>query len=140
MALDLDAFAVLRAIAAHPAAFPEIKIHVVKATSVLATKLRTLVVKQLKSKTADLSSVKDIRKALGAEIFNLIVDGMKDAEVKTVVNRLDKNHPNAKTANLEWRRRQLRALADGSIEPTHKVKKAKPQYLNDASAGAVRKR
>ncbi len=149
MALDLDAFAVLRTIGEQAALFANVRAE--------ASKLaRALIVKKLKSKDADLKAVRDLRRALGDETFGLIIDGMKDAEVKSLSAKLDKHHPELKTANAAWRRRHLSALGSGAEEPAAKPVKAKkvaggkgvrarkadkePLFLDDDSAGAVRKR
>lgn len=118
MALDLDGFVVWRTIGSQPDTFAHIK-------SDAAKSARTLIVKLLKAKTTDLAKVRAVAKALGREIFGLIADGMKDAEVKSLVARFDRYHPEQKTAHTTWRRKHLTALAFGEIEPTVKVK-AKP--------------
>lgn len=52
--------------------------------------------------------------------FNLILDGIPDAQVKTIVGKLDKHHSELKTSNAPWRREHLRALVTGSTEPAVK--------------------
>jgi hypothetical protein len=145
MALDLDAFETWRAIAKEPEVFAPIKADAAKAA-------RSLVVKYLKSKPVDLGRAADIRKALGKETFGLILDGMKDAEVKALVTRFDKHNAEAKLATAEWRRRHLLDLVRGELAPA--VKPSKPARRSPAprggrkkenadshaSAGAVRKR
>ncbi|MBI1204240.1 MAG: hypothetical protein GC182_17200 [Rhodopseudomonas sp.] len=154
MALDLDAFAVLRAIGAHAALFGDAKADAAKAA-------RALVVKQIKAKGTDLAALRALRKALGEESFALVVDGLKDAELKTLVARVDKENPEAKTASPAWRRRHLMALVTGAAEPAAKAPKAAkakkparakngakagktaengPEFLYDESAGVLRKR
>ncbi len=118
MALDIDGFAVLHSIAAHPSMFPNAAPEVAKVA-------RTLVIKQVKAKNTGLHSVRDIRKAIGADAFGLIMDGMTDVQVKSLVSKLDKNHPELKSSTSQWRRHQLKALAEGSTEPAPKVPKAK---------------
>jgi hypothetical protein len=148
MAIDIDGFGVMRSIASHPSAFPDVAADVAKAA-------RTLVIKQIKSKSSSPKSLRDMRKALGAEPFKLILDGMPDPQIKTMVSRFDKHHPDLKASNPQWRRAHLSALVEGSIEPTAKAKAAskkqtgkkaaskqtdKPQFLDYSSAGATRKR
>jgi hypothetical protein len=160
MALDIDAFAVLRAINSNHATFSGVRADASKAAGVLVGKLRMLLVKQIKSSAGDLGAIKDIRRALGAETFNLVVDGMKDTELKATVGKLDKHHADQKTASSAWRRSHLRALAEGSVQHAAKAPKSgkargakgggrksrtKPDkgsldFLFDESAGAVRKR
>ena len=142
MAVELDGFSLLNSIGAHAHVFSEIKNDVLKAA-------RTLVVKQLKTKSAGMKSLRDVRESLGHDSFALIVDGMKDAEVKSLLGKLDKHQPELKGSNPQWRLAQLRALADGSIEPAAKVaaktksgKKSKatvPERLTSRAMAAVRK-
>lgn len=112
MALDVDGFAVLQAIAARPDAFPDIRAEVAKAG-------RALVVKQLKAKGLTLPGLRRVRDSLGAEPFTLVVDGLTDAEAKSLVMKLDQHHPDLKTAPADWPRRHLAALATGT-EPASK--------------------
>jgi hypothetical protein len=77
---------------------------------------------------------------------------MKDADVKAVANRLDKNHPDSKSGDSAWRRRHLVALATGAVAPaeqttrkkiaTRKVKPAKEEEpgLTSKAMAAVRRR
>ena len=81
MALEIDGLAVLCAIAEAPEAFPAIRSDVTKAAHALVTK-------QLKAKTLDLAGLRAVREALGPQPLALIVDGLKDAEVKALVTRL----------------------------------------------------
>jgi hypothetical protein len=155
MALEIDGFAVLGSIAKHPSRFADVRADAAKAA-------RALVAAQIKSRATGLASLRGIRDALGAPAFDLILDGLPDAQVKTLVGKLDKNHPELKGAALPWLRQHLRALADASMEPAALAKKpsAKPkaakepaaakkagakkdeplQRLNYSSAGATRKR
>ena|SRR5271166_5618261 len=147
MAVDIDAFAVLRSIGAHQNTFPDIVADATKA-------VRALVIKQVKAKNMELKSIQGIRKAIGADPFNLILDGMPDAQIKTLAGRLDKGHPDFKTSTPQWRREHLRALVAGAVEPTVKppsaLKKKKsgrapseeagtPELISYRSAGAKRK-
>jgi hypothetical protein len=147
MALDLDAFETWRAIAKEPDVFAPIKAGAAKAA-------RDLIVKYLKSKSVDLVQAASIRKALGKETFGLILDGMKDAEVKILVTRFDKHNTEAKAATAETRRRHFIDLVRGEVEPLAKLvpakrpasprktaqKKAERAGSPFSSAGAVRKR
>lgn len=107
MALDVDGLEILKAIVARPEAFPDIRAEVAKTA-------RALVVKQLKAKTLPLPGLRLVRASLGAETFSLVVDGLTDAESKSLVTRLDKNHPDLKAATADWPRRHLVALAGGT--------------------------
>jgi hypothetical protein len=140
MALDLDAFETWRAIGKEPELFAPIRAEAAKAA-------RTVLVKMLKSKSLSLGQAAEMRKAIGKETFALLIDGMKDAEVKTLVTRFDKHNAEAKSGSAEWRRRHLIDLVRGEIEPAGKpVKKtgrkggkAARSVPTFTSAGAVRK-
>ena len=67
----------------------------------------------------------------------------KDAEAKSILTRIDKHHPEMKTASAAWRRQHLGALADGSIAshaPPAKAKKAaKKSVKKSAKKSAAKK-
>ena len=146
MALDIDGFAVLRTIGVHPHLFKIITADVVKAA-------RTLVARQIAHKDTGLKAVRDIRAAIGPEAFSLIIDGLTDAQIRTLTSRLDRHASRAKAADGTARLHIL-ALADGSALPaeqpqgatrTARPKKAPappspPARIHYASAGATRKR
>jgi hypothetical protein len=145
MPLDMDGFLVLGSIAAHRAAFQDVAKEINAAA-------RTLVVKQIKSKGTDLGRLRAIHAALGSDAFNLAMDGLPDAQIKSLLGKLDKHHPELASFTPEWGRRHILALADGSAsaapksKPAPKPKPAKkkpdtaPEVLNYVSAGATRKR
>jgi hypothetical protein len=121
MALSLDGMAVLRAIAENRRVFANVSAEAAKYG-------HTLVVRQLKSKGSGLPTLQAVRAALGRDSFSLVVDAMTDPEVKALVGRFDKYHPDLKTSNAAWRRTHLRALADGKVVPTPKpVRAIKPK-------------
>ena len=145
MALDIDGFAVFRCIGSHPDSFAAV-------ASELSKTARTLVIKQIRHKSTQLSTVRNIHDALGSDTFNLIADGMADAQIKSLAAKFDKHNP--ELANAAERRRHLLALASGSTEPSAKperparqVKPKKaaapvtpPDRIEFRSAGATRKR
>jgi hypothetical protein len=146
MALEFDGFEAWRAVAESPDGFASLRADAAKSA-------RAALVKYLKAKTSGLAELRRARKALGKQTFGLLIDGMKDAEVKTLVTRLDKHHPELKAADAAWRRQHILQLVKGDIEPAPKpdkpAKKTKAprkpkQEEKDgdwfASAGAVRKR
>jgi len=147
MALDVDGFAVFRSIGSHTEAFAAIAAEVAKSA-------RTLVVKQIAHKDTGLKAVRAIRAAVGPEAFGLITDGMSDAQIKSLAVKLDRHNPELRTANGAARRLHVRALADGSAQPSEKqkgaskpVKAQKPpatpspaDRIHFSSAGAIRKR
>jgi hypothetical protein len=146
MALEFDGFEAWRAVAESPDSFASLRAEAAKSA-------RAALVKYLKAKTSGLAELRRARKALGKQTFGLLIDGMKDAEVKTLVTRLDKHQPQLKAADAAWRRQHILQLVKGDAEPAPKpdkpVKKARatPKPKQDkkdgewfASAGAVRKR
>lgn len=146
MALDLDGFAALRSIAAHPRAFQDIPLEASKAA-------RSLVLKQLKAKGSDAKTLHNVRKALGTEQFSLLLDGIAEKDVKSLLSKFDKHHPELKESNARWRLQHLRSLADGTLDPvakpqpapkrrkaTRKPKASEIERLSSKAMGAVRKR
>jgi len=113
MATELDGFAVLEKIGGHPDRFIGIKVAVVKAAHDLA-------VKHLKAKSTTLLEIRAVRKILGPDQFGLILDGMNDASVKSIVTKVDRYHPGMKASDSRWKRSHLRVLSEGSVEPSVK--------------------
>jgi hypothetical protein len=153
----------MRVIAANPAVFVDIHADAAKLGGQFAEKIRLLIVKQIKAKNSSVVSIRAIADALGPAAFDGAVDTLKASELKTLVGRLDRHHPEQKTASAEWRRKHFRSLIAGSSEPATKpapkakaaakrASKPKKQklstpkvleedvYLDEPSAGAVRKR
>ncbi|MGU3362410.1 hypothetical protein ACLBWX_18965 [Methylobacterium sp. M6A4_1b] len=128
MALDVDGFVALGAIARSPEVFPDIRAD-------LAGTVRGLVVKQLKSKSLTLDGLRRVRKCLGTETYALIVDGLTEAEARALIGRLDRHHAEAKLAKADWLRRRLADLAGGA-EPAVRAK-ALPQRRSGSAAGAA---
>ena len=112
MALDVDGYAVLGAIARAPDAFPDLRAE-------LAKTARTLVVKQLKAKGLTFDGLRRVHGSLGAESFALVIDGLSEADARSLVTRIDKHLPDVKTVPLDALRRHLAALGGGA-EPTVK--------------------
>jgi 16S rRNA G1207 methylase RsmC len=152
MALEFDGFDAWRAIAESPETFASLRAEAAKSA-------RTALTKFAKAKATGLAELRRARKAVGKDQFRLLVDGMKDAEVKALVARLDRHHPEQKGAEPAWRRQHFLLLVKGDVEPTEKPKKpvkkpkaaarpkeaSKPKEAPEggdwfASAGAVRKR
>jgi hypothetical protein len=78
---------------------------------------------------------------------------LTDSQIKSLVTKVDKHHPETKTASPEWRLQRIRALAHGATEPLAKSKlagkstkvnkrpaerPAAPERLAYMSAGAKR--
>ncbi len=111
MALSLNGMLVLGKISDNAKLFADVKPDVDK-------QARVLVVKQLKAKADDLETLRLVKRALGPNAFTSIVDGLSDADVKSMLNKLDKYHPELKRSNAAWRRDHLRELAGGKVKPT----------------------
>ena len=145
MALEFDGFEAWRAIAESPDTFASLRAEAAKSA-------RAALVKYLRTRTLGIPGLRTARKALGKDLFRHLIDGMKDAEVKAIVARLDKYHPELKGSDPAWRRQHLLQLVKGDAEPAPKPqkpakksapRKAKPEPQTAewfASAGAVRKR
>jgi hypothetical protein len=129
MAIALDAFRLLRRIGDHAQPFAAARSEVAKAA-------RSIVVKALKAKSTDLEAVRAIHDATEEDQFALIVEGLSEAEAKSLVARLDKHHPDAKTGSGIWRRRHLIALASGAAVPSASSPKAKKGTKTAASTAS----
>lgn len=149
MALAIDGYAVLGRIAASPNAFSNIRTDVAKAA-------QTLVFAQLKAKAASIETLRAVRMTLNAEPFALIVEALKDAQVKSLVTKYDKHNTAMRTATAQARRRHLCVLADASVTPAQKLTRARkpgakakkasttklpePERLSSEAMGARRER
>jgi hypothetical protein len=127
MSIALDGFELLRRLGEHADTFAVVRADVDK-------QARALVVKCLKSKSIGFDALGEIYKALGEEPFGLLLDGLKDAEVKSIVTRLDKHHPELKGGAPAWHRKHLKALAEGTSHPS--APPAKPVKKPKASKKA----
>jgi hypothetical protein len=146
MAIDIDGFGLLRDIGANATVFAGLDKDVAKAA-------RMLVVKHIKDNSSSLTVLRHVKNAIGPTAFALIMDGMSEAQIKSIVAKLDKYHPELKTATPDWRRRHLFSLAEATMEPfakptsaprLKKTKLAAPsdgaERISFSSAGATRKR
>lgn len=127
MSIALESFAVLHAVGKNADLFMPVRSDVDKAA-------RSLFAKCIKTKEVDLVGVRAIRDVFGGEAFDLLVDGLKDAEVKSVLTRLDKHHPDLKTSTGAWRRERLRSLGSGATPtlPPSKGARKKVTMAKDA--------
>jgi hypothetical protein len=116
--LELDGFAVLREIGDHPEAFGGIG-------AVVAKVARELVVKRLKLKSLTVQEARAVRDAVGSDAFGAIIAGLNTANLKSIVAKLDKHHPELKGSTAEWQRQHLTALLEGVAEPVQKSAKPK---------------
>lgn len=108
MAIDIDGYAVLGAIARERRAFSAIQNEVSKAA-------RSLVVKQLKEKSLTLQKLQAISGAIQHESLVLILDLMSDAEIKSLLTKVDKFNLEAKNNSPQAQRKQISNLAKGAI-------------------------
>ena len=137
MAIDIDGYAVLGAIARKPEAFLAIKNEVSKVA-------RTLVVKQLKEKALPVQGLREIADAIDHEAFGLVLDMMTDAEINSLVGKIDKSNVEAKGETPQWQRKHLLELANGTVLPavkkavTKAPPKAKPKPDAVERAGSAR--
>jgi hypothetical protein len=144
--LEVDGFAVLRNIGSHPDIFAAL-------ARDIARTARMLVIKQIAHKDTGLDAVRSIHAAVGPQAFRLIIDGMSDAQIKSLALRLDRHAPQAKAEDGSARQHVL-TLAEGAVQPSEKqqgaarVPRAKKTPAPPAplprihyeSAGATRKR
>jgi hypothetical protein len=141
MSIALDGFEVLRRLGAHAGIFTSIRADV-------ETAARLLVVKCLKAKSVGIDALCDIQKALGDNSFELVLEGLKDDEVKSVLMRLDQHHPELRGGAPAWRRQHLKALAAGTSHPSappanrtkasKKTSKSEPPHLQSEALEVFR--
>ena len=129
MALTIDGYAVLGRIAASPQAFADIRTDVTKAA-------QTLILAQLKAKAAGIEVLRAVRMALSAEPFALVIEALKDAQVKTLVTKFDKHNIEMKTATAQQRRRHLCLLAEASVTSAQKQAPARKKVKSKKTAKA----
>ena len=106
MSLDVDGFAILKAIGEAPGRYGAIDGEVRKAA-------RALVAKQLKSKGLGLAGLRGLRESLGEEALELVLDGMSDAETGRVLAGVDGFYPDLKARPAAELRRRLVQAAEG---------------------------
>lgn len=120
MAIDVDGFAVLGAIAQSPQRFALIEADIDKAA-------RSLLVKLLKAKGLALQPLRDVHDAVGAATFSLVLDGMSDAEMRSLVAKVDKHCPELKAMSAATLRRRTIELATGADAAQKSVRAAAPK-------------
>lgn len=124
----LDGYAALRAIGENPEVFTDIESAVAKAAA-------ELVLKQFKAKMLAIGDARSIRDAVGADALDLIIAGLSAANVKSIVSKLDKHHPELKGSTPNWQRQHLRSLLQGTSEPAQKADKPKKAGARAKPAG-----
>jgi hypothetical protein len=105
MAVSLNGLNVLGKISANAKVFSDVKPDADK-------QARSLVVKQIKAKP-DVDSVRAVKKAIGPSPFDSVIDGMSDAEIRTLLNKMDPHNKELRQARPAARRDHLRALTAG---------------------------
>jgi hypothetical protein len=110
--LEVDGFAILHSIGANPDIFAAL-------ARDIARTARMLIIKQIAHKDTGLVAVRGIHAAVGPEAFRLIVDGMSDAQIKSLTLKVDRHAPQARAEDGSARNHIL-ALAEGATEPTEK--------------------
>ncbi len=119
MPVEIDGFAVLGAIIAHPNLFGSLKAEATKTAKAFVTKA-------LKEKTLTAASLAATNEAIGAEAFGLIVDGLSPADIKSVLTKVDGANDAVKLAGASDQRQHLHALARGTATPAVKAPVVKP--------------
>jgi hypothetical protein len=131
MPIALDGFDVFQQIGKHAELFSPIRADVEK-------QAMALIVKCLKAKSVNLDGIRAMFKALGQAQFGLVLDGLKDADIKSVLTRIDKHHPDVKQGSAGWRRDHFNALADGSSSLHAAPVKARKTAARKAKAEPAR--
>lgn len=111
MPFELDSFAVLRAIAARPEVFADLRRDLAKTAP-------TLIEKQLKANGTDVERLKSVQAALGATVFEDVVETLSKAKITTLLKKLDKHNPAVKEQpSAVWAAEHLKKLAAGEVSP-----------------------
>ena len=80
----------------------------------------------LKAKSFGVRDLKSVRRALGGEEFELVIDALKDSALRSAIKRLDPDHPQVAGAtgsiDSAWARSHFAALATGKTKPCEPVK------------------
>lgn len=113
MAFEMDGLRVLRRLGKHPALFESVRPEATKAAF-------SLVAKRLKVRGITLADARAVRDALGADDFSLFLDAASDADVRSLLGKLDPRWPDLKGGSPPDLRRRLAALCDGGADPEPK--------------------
>jgi len=114
MPLELDGAEVLRRVLASPEVFPLSRQEVNRMA-------QQVVVKQLRHRETSVEALRRIVDTLGGEAFRLVIDAMREPEVRSVTLRLDPLNTAARGADPAWLRGHLLQLAEGDAEPLEKA-------------------
>ena len=143
MPIDVDGASILATIAREPQLFAVVR----DQASVIA---RNLVSKQLKDKSTHYDVLRMIAQSIGHRDFAVILDNMSDAEIKSVLKRVDGSNVSPMTDAAQWRRARLLALGTGletpgvrteaSVAILAKPSKGSPKIRRAISSRAMRAR
>jgi hypothetical protein len=117
MAIDIDGFKILSAIAARPDVYTAVRIEAGKAA-------RALVVKQLKDKGLTVALLSEISSSIGEMSFHMILEQLSDAETKSLLTKVDKHNADMKVGSPDARRKHIVRLATKAVNPSHAPAKA----------------
>lgn len=73
--------------------------------------------KKLTAKGSSLSTLKEVAAAFSSENIRVILDGLTDAQVKSILKKIDKQNPRLNTAADTWRRGHLLDITLGTTQP-----------------------
>jgi hypothetical protein len=121
MALAVDGFHVMRAMADNAALFEDVRADANKQATALFSK---------QVKKADLQKLRDIHRAIGAEDFRKMVDVLKG--IGTLLRKVDKYNPDLKGMPENNQRTLLIALARVEAQPHEKPVKPNPPKVPKA--------
>jgi hypothetical protein len=130
MTVALNGFEIVRAVGDNPSIFADARDQVQKAAL-------AIVGAQLKCKTLDLPKVGEVRKALGAATFTLVLEHLSEKPLAAITKKIDQHCSEQKGAASSWQRKHIDALASGHIAPADKP--ARPLAKKKAPASKKRR-
>ncbi|MEO1192867.1 MAG: hypothetical protein AAFY02_13985 [Pseudomonadota bacterium] len=113
MPLELNGAQVLQTVLDKPHAFPVIH-------GELSRLAQSLMMKQLRQRSLGIEGLRAVETALGRETMLLVIDAMSDAEVKSLVVRMDPHYEGLRDADPAWQRGHLLQLSEGERDPQPK--------------------
>lgn len=127
----IDGFELLRSIGSNREAFAD-------ASAVVSKSALTIVVGQLKAKGLTLSKLRAVRTALGAPTFALVLEGLDDKGIASLLTKLDKYNPGRTTGSPAWKRTHVFALSSREAEPSEQPPSKQKRAIK-AKGGSGRK-
>jgi hypothetical protein len=113
MTVALNGFEIVRAVGDNPSVFAHAREQVQKAAL-------SIVGAQLKCKMLDLPKVGEVRKALGAATFTLLLEHLSEKPLAAITRKIDPHCSDQNGAASTWHRNHIDALASGRIVPAEK--------------------